>query len=639
MVSDECSPKRIRSLPTIGPYPKTSIRGVGRQSARGFRIGSKATASAFQADLSSSHPLSNRHAQQFDESMSSEPSESQTMSSAPADSTSDDSKEKLNAVSENAEASQSESGLSPNGTHADQSQLAESQVGEPEPAAPTTSSEADTGQAESTSAGGASKRILIGSQRDPANPTLAPSKPKAVRAAAESPALAPAPEPQPDHGQQQQESKSDEPTEPAEIPEQPAAEIELPPPISAEDLEKELEDELGAISIDELMSEKDQEATTVEVEIDARYKATVTRIHGDNVFYTLRGHHQGVASARQFKHPPKIGAQMDVVVTGFHSDDGLYELHIPGASVSVSDWADLAEGTVVEARITGANTGGLECLVGNIRGFIPASQIEIYRVDNLSEYINQKLQCVVTEANPRRRNLVLSHRAIAEREREEQRKQTLQQIEPGQTREGTVSKLMDFGAFVDIGGGVDGLVHISKMSWDRVDHPSEVFKVGQAVKVKIEKVDKQTGKIGLSYRDLQEHPWESVPRKYPESSVVKGVVSRIANFGAFVKLEPGVEGLIHISELAHHRVFAVSNIVKEGDEVEVKVLSVAPENQRIGLSLKATQAAPVKKEESKVDSAEAADEPPRESAVPKHKGPLKGGKDKPSGGEQFGLKW
>jgi small subunit ribosomal protein S1 len=557
--------------------------------------------------------------------MSSESSESQAASTPAADSVTDDSTENLNTDNESLKSSQPKSDSPP-----DDAQTAESST----PAEPVAS------QSTSTSSSGSPKPVLIGSQRDPANPTLVPSKPKAVREAAESPAIVPAVSTVEDSTAEEverpEDSQSDVEQVGAEDPE--PVSIELPPPlILSDDLEKELDEALGDVSIEDLMSEKDHEATTVEVEIDGRYKATVTKIHGDDVFYNLRGHHEGVASAKQFKTLPKVGSQMDVVVTGYHTDDGIYELHIPGASVSVSDWADLDEGTVVEAKITGANTGGLECLVGNIRGFIPASQIEIYRVENLSEYINQKLQCIVTEANPRRRNLVLSHRAIAEREREANRQQILDQLEPGQSRDGTVSKLMDFGAFVDL-GGVDGLVHISKMSWDRVEHPSEVFQVGQAVKVKIEKVDKQSGKISLSYRDLQEHPWDSVPGKYLASSVVTGVVSRIANFGAFVKLEPGIEGLIHISELAHHRVFAVANIVKEGDEVEVKILSVDAENQRIGLSLKATQAAPVR-EEKKVETEAGDDEPPRELAVPKHKGPLKGGRDKPSGGDQFGLKW
>jgi small subunit ribosomal protein S1 len=158
------------------------------------------------------------------------------------------------------------------------------------------------------------------------------------------------------------------------------------------------------------------------------------------------------------------------------------------------------------------------------------------------------------------------------------------------------------------------------------------------VKVKIEKIDRQTGKIGLSYKDLLEDPWKNIEQKYPAGGAVKGKVSRIAQFGAFVKLEPGVEGLIHVSELAHHHVSKVDSIVKEGQEVEVKVLSVDPETQRIGLSLKATLAAPEPKEK-RGKPEEEAEEAVRQSVVPKRSKPLRGGLGRSSGGDQFGLNW
>jgi small subunit ribosomal protein S1 len=171
-----------------------------------------------------------------------------------------------------------------------------------------------------------------------------------------------------------------------------------------------------------------------------------------------------------------------------------------------------------------------------------------------------------------------------------------------------------------------------------VGHPSEVLEVGQKVRVKIEKVDQQSGKIGLSYRDLLEHPWANVEEHISANSIVKGTVTRTAKFGAFVKLAPGIEGLVHISELAHHRVVQVTNVVNEGDEVEVKVLSVDPEAQRIALSLK--EAHPVPEPEEKVDTVEQPSaEPPRQPIVPKRHSPLKGGTDRASGGDEFGLKW
>jgi len=182
------------------------------------------------------------------------------------------------------------------------------------------------------------------------------------------------------------------------------------------------------------------------------------------------------------------------------------------------------------------------------------------------------------------------------------------------------------------------LIHVSQLSWERVKHPSEIVKEGDKVRVRVEKIDADTGKIGLSLKNPEEHPWTGIENRFPVGTTVKGPVSRIAQFGAFVKLAPGVEGLIHISELAHHKVYKVENVVKEGDEVECKILTVDAEAQRIGLSLKATLEKPVK-EGAKPKAEEPADEPPRPLAVPKRSGPLKGGAGKTTGGEQFGLKW
>jgi len=183
------------------------------------------------------------------------------------------------------------------------------------------------------------------------------------------------------------------------------------------------------------------------------------------------------------------------------------------------------------------------------------------------------------------------------------------------------------------------LIHVSQLSWDRVKHPSEVLEVGQKIKVRVEKFDKETGKIGLSYREVGENPWQNVESKFPVGARVTAPVSRVMDFGAFVKLAPGVEGLIHISELAHGRVFRVSDVLSEGQEVEVKILSVDTEKQRIGLSLKALMAAPVKPGQQQVADEDmplpaGAPKPPKKQAAN-----LKGGIGTPSGGEKFGLNW
>ncbi len=419
----------------------------------------------------------------------------------------------------------------------------------------------------------------------------------------------------------------------------PARKVPVKPPSVREplsdDLEQELRAALGDASLDELMSGSSTGEDAAVLEMETRHQGTVVRIHNDNVFFALDGRNEGVASLRQFDTPPEPGMQLDVVVRTFSAEDGLYELGVPGASISVDDWSDLNEGALVEARVTGSNTGGLECMVNTIRAFIPASQVAMYRIENFAEFIDQKLLCVVTEVNPDRKNLVLSRRAVLEREREEERQKLMESLAVGQVCEGVVRNIRDFGAFVDI-GGVDGLVHISQLSWDRVNHPSEVLQEGQKVQVKIEKIDPQNGKIGLSYRELMEHPWTSVHDQIAADSVVTGKVSRVAKFGAFVKLAPGIEGLVHISELSHSRVPSVGSVVSEGDEVQVKVLSIDTENQRIALSMKAVLPDLPQEE---LAAPEGEEGPPRVSAVPKRNSPLKGGMDRGSGGDQFGLKW
>ncbi len=402
-------------------------------------------------------------------------------------------------------------------------------------------------------------------------------------------------------------------------------------PLSAE-MEAEFLETMASVELDTVVDAEATVRASQELELESRVLAPVMRIEGDNVFFGLTGRNEGFTSVRNFKEPPAVGESLDIVLKKFNAEDGLYEVAVRGAAINVADWSDLEEGAVVDAVVSAVNTGGLECTVNNIRAFMPASQVAMFRVEDFSEYLGRKMQCIVMEANERKRNLVLSHRALLERDREESRRKLLEEISAGDLREGVVSNVKDFGCFVDL-GGVDGMIHISQLSWERIKHPSEVVEVGQKIKVKVEKINAETGKISLSYRDLLDHPWDGIEAKLPLGTIVTGAVTRIAKFGAFVRVAPGVEGLIHISELAHQRVRAVSDIVKEGDDVSVKIMSVDREGQKIGLSLKATVEAPASaaKEEE--------DEAPRELAVAKRKGPLKGGMDRPSGGESFGLNW
>jgi predicted RNA-binding protein with RPS1 domain len=397
------------------------------------------------------------------------------------------------------------------------------------------------------------------------------------------------------------------------------------------DLDAELSRAMGDASMDELMGgPHDEEAS---LEADSLQAGRVVAVRRDDVFVEFAGRQQGILSVRQFDVPPRPGAEIQVVVQRLNPEDGLYELSLPNKAVQVDDWSDLVEGALIEVRVTGHNTGGLECEVNHIRGFIPISQIALYRVEDLAPFVDQRLTCLITEADPERRNLVLSRRAILEREKEQAREQMLSSLQPGQLFDGVVRKLMDFGAFVDIGGGVDGLVHISQLAWGRVKHPSDVLHEGQTIKVRVEKVDPATGKISLGYRDLLESPWATVTQKYPPQGAVQGTVTKLMDFGAFVELEPGIEGLVHISELSHKRVWRPSDVVKEGQQVEVLVLSVDPEAQRISLSMRALAAPPepAKKEEDATPG-----KPSKQRAKPT--GPLLGGLGRKTG-ERFGLKW
>ena len=497
----------------------------------------------------------------------------------------------------------------------------------------------------------ARRRIKIGSQRDPAayrrkrdwTPLVEPEAPREVPPPTAAKPSAPSPPP---------------PVVKAVAP--PVAEVvHVPPPVlraaapaAAEpmdmslpragepfgrDVDADLNMALSDTAFDALMSGSESMSSQEALEPESRQKGRVVAVRREEVFVELGGREQGCVPVRQFELPPKPGDVIDVIVQRLNADDGLYDLRLPTASAEVADWGDLNQGMMVQAQITGHNTGGLECEVNHIRGFIPVSQIALYRTEDMSQFVGQQMDCLITEANPMRRNLVLSRRAVLEREQEEAREKLLASIEPGQVYEGVVRKLMDFGAFVDLGSGVDGLVHVSQLAWSRVNHPREVLQEGQHIQVRIEKVDRESGRIGLSYRELLENPWTGAAGKYPPHSVVPGKVTKLMEFGAFVELEPGVEGLIHISELSPKRVWRASDVVHEGDQVEVMVLSVDTQAQRISLSLKALAKPEPTKTEKEAAEAEAAVPAPSKQKV-RHE-PLQGGLGKASGGEQFGLNW
>jgi 4-hydroxy-3-methylbut-2-enyl diphosphate reductase len=295
-------------------------------------------------------------------------------------------------------------------------------------------------------------------------------------------------------------------------------------------------------------------------------------------------------SKRPDASPPDIVKPGDIVramVLALESGEGALKLSKRRAD-EVLAWTDLKEsmdvGRVVEAPVVQQVKGGLVVDVG-LRGFVPASQVERGFVSDLAKYANQTLRLKVIELDKSKNRVILSRRAVLDEEAELARQQAWERIREGDVVPGNVKSLTDFGAFIDL-GGVDGLLHVSELSWGRVKHPSDVLQVGQEISVKVLKVDKEKGRISLGYRQILPDPWKEAGAKFPVGSMVKGRVTRIAPFGAFVELEEGVEGLIHISELSNKRVAKPEEVVSPGQEVTAKVLRVKPEDRRVSLSLR-----------------------------------------------------
>ncbi|MBD0317711.1 MAG: 30S ribosomal protein S1 [Thermoleophilia bacterium] len=237
------------------------------------------------------------------------------------------------------------------------------------------------------------------------------------------------------------------------------------------------------------------------------------------------------------------------------------------------------EGTVIEVV-----KGGLILDLG-VRGFLPASLVDIRRVQDLEEFTGKTLRCKVIELNRSRNNVVLSRRAVLEEERKEMRQAILDRLSPGDVVTGTISNIVDFGAFVDL-DGIDGLIHISELSWSHVNHPSEVLEIGQEVRVKVLDIDRDRQRISLGLKQTQTDPWQQVVDAFDEGDVVEGRVTKVVTFGAFVEILPGVEGLVHISELAQHHVENPREIVSQGQVVNAKIIEMDAERRRLSLSLK-----------------------------------------------------
>src|SRR5580658_4655171 len=321
----------------------------------------------------------------------------------------------------------------------------------------------------------------------------------------------------------------------------------------------------------------------------------VVRIDNDEVLVDIGYKSEGVIpnnelSIRKSVDPRdevSLGEEVDALVLTKEDQDGRLILSKKRARFEKA-WrrieAAAESGEPVEGSVIEVVKGGLIIDLG-VRGFLPASLVDIRRVPNLDEYMGQPIECKVIELNRSRNNVVLSRRAVLEEQRKEDRERILDRLQPGQVVEGQISNIVDFGAFVDL-DGIDGLIHISELSWSHVNHPSEILAIGDKVTVKVLDIDRQRQRISLGLKQTQEDPWQRVVDTYNIGDELEGTVTKVVTFGAFVEILDGVEGLVHISELAQHHVENPREVVTQGQAVNVKIIEVDAERRRLSLSLK-----------------------------------------------------
>jgi len=330
----------------------------------------------------------------------------------------------------------------------------------------------------------------------------------------------------------------------------------------------------------------------------------IASISQGQILVSVGSKSEGVISGKEFEAIPpdelaelKVGQEIPVYVLNPEDQSGNTVLSFVRAREEVG-WLQAEEmmkaKTPFHSTIIGYNKGGLIVPLGGLRGFVPASQVSLSRRAALSgdtpdqrwsKMIGEEIDVCVIEVDRERRRLILSERAASTETRESVKERVIDELKEGEVRTGRVTSLADFGAFVNI-NGADGLVHLSEISWDRIQHPSEALKVGQEVKVKIISIDREKKRIGLSIRQLLSDPWDALSAKYQVGQLVEATITRLTKFGAFARLEGDVEGLIHISELSENRINHPKEAVKEGDTLTLRVIRIDEDQRRIGLSLR-----------------------------------------------------
>jgi small subunit ribosomal protein S1 len=351
-------------------------------------------------------------------------------------------------------------------------------------------------------------------------------------------------------------------------------------------------------------------------------KGVVASISPSQILVSIGAKSEGVVSGRELdqlsaeeREALQVGQEVHVFVINSEDENGNVVLSFKRAQEQIS-WDNVEKlvenEEVINSKITGFNKGGLIVVVEGLRGFVPSSQVSAMRrtqstgdtpEQRWQKMVGQPISVRVIEVDRERRRLILSERAANVESRQSIKERVLEELEEGKVYTGRVTSLANFGAFINI-NGADGLVHLSELSWDHIEHPREVLEVGQEVKVKVINIDREKKRIGLSVRALQEDPWKTRMEKFSVGQLVEGVITRLTKFGAFARLEGDIEGLIHISEISEQRIEHPKEVLKEGDVKSLRVIRIDPEQHRIGLSLRKVDSAAFADKDFKMLTAE-----------------------------------
>ena len=310
------------------------------------------------------------------------------------------------------------------------------------------------------------------------------------------------------------------------------------------------------------------------------FEATVVGVNGSDVVVELGPRAQGIVPTEEFEPAPEVGAKVKLSLRGREDSVWLFSAR---EAKALAAWDDLEVGSLVKGVVVGVNKGGLELKVASARAFLPASQVALHHVEDLTAFGGQTLVCEVIELDRDKKRVVVSRRAVLEAEKDRQRDESMQGIHVGGVVRGKVARLETYGAFVDV-GGVEGLLHVSNMAHRRIERPEELVKVGDEIEVQILSIEEGGRRIGLGKKQLEADPWDDLDERLREDQVVSGRVRRLTNFGAFVEVEAGIEGLLHVSQMSGGRIRHPNEAVKVGQEVQVRVINLNTGSRRLSLS-------------------------------------------------------